>query len=320
MLENIIGIYRKKGYDVRFLKTRLSYLLIFLSIPAIVCSQTGFDKFLTPSDTLNTNRRNAVIISEASLATLTLIGLNQLWYTDFPKSKLHSVNDFDEWQQMDKMGHVFSAYQLTRIGAEALDWSGVSEKNQLIYSSALSLGFLTTVEIFDGYSKEWGFSWSDVAANIAGTGIYVGQELLWQEQRITMKYSFHRTSLASKRPDKLGDGFFEEALKDYNGQTIWLSANVNAFTNTRTLPKWLNIAVGYGANGMLTGISEPDIFGVHPERYRQFYLSLDVDLTRIDTKSRFLKSVFSLINVLKIPAPTIEYNGKNRLTFHLLYL
>ena len=34
------------------------------------------------------------------------------------------------------------------------------------------------------------------------------------------------------------------------------------------------------------------------ERYRQFYLSLDIDLTRIQTHSRFLSSVFRLINFI----------------------
>ena len=42
--------------------------------------------------------------------------------------------------------------------------------------------------------------------------------------------------------------------------------------------------------------------------YSQFYLSLDIDLVKIKTKSKFLKSVFSVINFIKIPAPTLEIN------------
>lgn len=283
-------------------------------------SQTGFEAFLKPSDTLNSKRRNAVVISEASLASLSLIGLNQLWYADFPRSKFQTINDSDEWLQMDKFGHVLSSYHLSRVGAEVLNWSGVRKKDQLVYGSLLGLGVLTTVEVFDGFSKEWGFSWSDMLANTAGTGLYVGQELLWNEQRITLKYSFHRTKYAKMNPDKLGSGFLEELLKDYNGQTIWLSANINAFSKTSKLPKWLNIAFGYGADGMLTGRQTAnDQLFLNQDRYRQFYLSLDVDFTRIETKSHVLKTIFSLINVLKIPSPTLEYSAKNKLTFHLLY-
>jgi hypothetical protein len=92
-----------------------------------------------------------------------------------------------------------------------------------------------------------------MAANAMGTGLYVGQELLWQDQRLLLKYSFHRTDFAQVRPNVLGDGLTEEFLKDYNGQTYWLSANINSFLNLDFIPDWLNLAFGYGADGMLTG-------------------------------------------------------------------
>lgn len=285
-----------------------------------VTSQTKIESFLKPSDTLDISRRNAVIITEVSLGTLTLIGLDQLWYADFPRSKFKTINDTDEWLQMDKLGHVFSAYQLGRVGANALNWAGVSKKNQLIYGATLGFGFLTAVEIFDGYSDEWGFSWSDMAANGLGTGLYIGQELLWEEQRIVMKYSFHQTQYASQRPDKLGNGFLEEVLKDYNGQTYWLSANVHSFFKASKIPKWINVAFGYGAEGMLTGKNETvDNFLITQNRRRQFYLSLDVDLSRIRTNSRVLRTIFDVLNVIKVPAPTFSYDGKSGIKLHYIY-
>jgi len=290
-----------------------------LCISSSIYSQSKFDNFFKPSDTLNKPRRNAVLISGSSLAGLTLIGLDRLWYSDFDRSKFRVVNDNDEWLQIDKIGHVFSAYHLTRIGAESFNWAGVSKNNQLVFGTALSLGFLTTVEIFDGFSSEWGFSWGDFASNALGSGLYVGQDLLWEEQRITLKYSFHQTRFADQNPDKLGDGFFEEFLKDYNGQTYWLSANLHSFFKESKLPKWLNIAVGYGGEGMLTGRTDSSIFFTNQNRNRQFYLSLDLDLTKIKTNSGFLRSVFSVLNVIKIPAPTLEFNSKRGIAVHLLY-
>ncbi|WP_418510184.1 DUF2279 domain-containing protein [Corallibacter sp.] len=277
---------------------------------------SDINSFLKPSDTLNISRRNTVLITEASLATLTLVGLNQLWYADYPKSKFHTLNDNEEWLQMDKLGHVFSSYQLGRVGADVLNWSGISKKNQLIYGATLGFGFLTVVEVFDGFSQEWGFSWGDMAANAAGTGLYVGQELLWKEQRIVLKYSFHRTQYAAQRPDKLGSGLTEEFLKDYNGQTYWLSFNMSSFFKDSKIPKWLNIALGYGADGMLTGTN------THLSNYdreRQYYLSLDVDLTRIKTNSHVLKTLFSVFNTIKIPFPALEINEKNGVKLHAVY-
>ena len=47
--------------------------------------------------------------------------------------------------------------------------------------------------------------------------------------RIYPKFSFHRTDYAPLRPDVLGDGLAEEIFKDYNGQTYWLSFDMDKF-------------------------------------------------------------------------------------------
>lgn len=283
-------------------------------------SQSSINLFLKPSDTLNRPRRNAVVISEAALGTISLFALNQLWYADYPRSNFHTLDDNSEWLQMDKLGHVYSAYQLGRVGADILKWSGVRKKDQLIYGGTLGFTFLTAVEVLDGFSDEWGFSWGDMAANATGTVLFIGQELLWDEQRITVKYSFHRTQYASQRPDKLGDGLAEEFLKDYNGQTYWLSVNIHSFFKQSKIPTWMNVAFGYGADGMLTGTNET-VNGMfqNQNRVRQFYLSLDIDLTRIKTNSHVLKTVFELFNTIKVPFPTVEFNREKGIKFHGIY-
>ena len=292
-------------------------IVLWISLPSF--SQSKLESFLTPADSLNSSRRNGIIITEASLGGLTLIGLNQLWYKDYPQSSFHTLNDNDEWFQMDKLGHMFTSYQLGRVGANVLNWSGVHERDQLIYGGTLGFAFLTTVEVFDGFSEEWGFSWGDMLANATGTGLYIGQELLWKEQRFTLKYSFHQTKYASQRPDKLGDGFLEELIKDYNGQTYWLSANMRSFFKDSKVPKWLNVAVGYGVDGLLTGKSEPDSDSfLDQNRTRQWYLSLDIDLTKIRTNSHLLKTLFDVFNTFKVPFPALEFTEKNGIKAHAI--
>lgn len=277
--------------------------------------------FLKPSDSLDKKRQNSIVIAESVLAAGALVGLNQLWYADYPQSNFHFTNDNSEWLQMDKLGHSFSSYHLGRFGAEMLQWSGASKKNQLIYGAGLGFAFLTAVEVLDGYSSEWGASTGDVIANASGTALYISQELLWKEQRITPKFSFHTTQFAAYRPDVLGRSLSEQILKDYNGQTYWLSTNLYSFSKGSKIPKWLNLAVGYGANGMVSGNIEnnPQNSTQKVERFRQFYLSFDVDLTKIETKSHFLKTIFSVFNTIKIPAPTIEYSANEGLKGHWLY-
>jgi hypothetical protein len=296
-------------------------LFFFLLQIVFGFSQSQLNSFLTPSDSLNKPRRNAVVISEVVLASGALIGLNQLWYADYPKSNFHIINDNAEWLQMDKVGHLYSSYHLGNIGANALKWSGASKKSQLIYGATLGFVFLSSVEVLDGYSSQWGFSYGDLAANAGGTVLFVSQELLWKEQRIVPKFSFHTTVYPSARPNVLGSSFTEQILKDYNGQTYWLSANLNSFFKQSKIPKWLNIALGYGAEGMITGTDDlvNTVFFPVKDRTRQFYFSFDADLTKIKTKSPILKTIFSLFNTIKIPAPTFELQSKGKAKFHVLY-
>lgn len=298
----------------------LSALLLFAFCTNIF-AQNKVDHFLKPSDSLHVTRRNAVVIAQATAAAGVLVGLNELWYADYPRSSFRYVNDNAEWLQMDKAGHVFSSYHLGNVGKSTLAWSGVSKKNQLIYGASLGFAFLSAVEVMDGYSSNWGASLGDIGANAAGTALFISQELLWKEQRITPKFSFHTTPYASARPNVLGSSFSEQVLKDYNGQTYWLSANVHSFFKESKIPTWLNIAVGYGAEGMITGNEElvNTVFLPESERFRQFYLSFDADLTKIKTKSPLLKTVFEIFNSIKIPAPTFEINSRGDFKFHYLY-
>lgn len=301
--------------------TRKVLAILFVLLSVTVQSQSNIESFLTPSDTINVSRKKAVYISESVFLGGTLVGLNQLWYKDYPKSSFHFINDNDDWLQMDKAGHLFSTYHLGRFGAESLAWGGATKKQQLVYGATVGFAFMSVVEVFDGFSSEWGASWGDVTANAVGTGLYVSQELLWNEQRIMPKFSFHTTQYAALRPNTLGGSWNEQLLKDYNGQTYWLSVNLYSFAKGSKIPKWLNVAIGYGADGMVSGNKEtvtPEL-AVYNHRTRQFYLSLDADLTKIKTNSHILKTIFSVFNTIKVPAPALEVSQFGGLKGHFIY-
>lgn len=281
----------------------------------------GLEHFLTPSDSLDKTRKNVVLLSEAAIGVGTLTTLNQTWYANYPRSNFHFINDNAEWLQMDKAGHFFSAYHIGRFASEALEWSGSDRQDRLLYGATAGFTFLTVVEIFDGYSSQWGASPGDMVANAVGTGLFISQELLWKEQRIIPKFSFHTTPYAGARPNILGSNLPEQILKDYNGQTYWLSCNLKSFLKMESIPAWLNVALGYGAEGMVTGDDKlvNTIFFPQKGRTRQFYLSLDADLTKIKTKSHVLKTVFSIFNTVKIPAPALEIRASGRCYWHGVY-
>ena len=269
-------------------------------------------------DTLNPKRLKTVIALESAAYVGIMTNLYILWYKDYEISGFRTINDNGSWNQMDKVGHTMTSYYVGMAGYEALRWSGVSKKRSLMYGGTMGLFFLTSVEVLDGFSKNWGYSWGDVAANTLGTGLFIGQQMAWNEQRVLFKFSFHETSYAKERPDLLGENFTQSIIKDYNGQTYWMSANIASFLGKETkFPKWLNFAVGYGSDGM-SGSREnillPDI-----KFSRQFYLSLDVDLTRIKTKSKFFNTVLGAFGFIKFPMPTIEFNEFGKTKFYGIY-
>jgi hypothetical protein len=279
------------------------------------------------AEPVNYPLRRAILASSAGALTAgSLIYLNQAWYKDYNTGKFHFFNDNPEWLQMDKMGHMFTTYQTGRMMMDAFKWAGSNRAQQLFIGGTSGLIYMTAIECMDGFSDGWGFSWGDELADILGASAAISQEAFWHKQRIQVKFSYAQSGLAKFNPELLGKNLYTQVLKDYNGQTYWLSANISSFLKKETkFPKWLNVAVGYSAYGMLAGrynsfIVQDDQGNVlRFERERRFYLSLDVDLTRIKTRSKFLKSLFSAVNILKFPAPALQLNPKGIKGYWIYY-
>ena len=249
---------------------------------------------------------------EAGIYAGSIYSLNQLWYKDFPRSSFHWHNDNSNWLQMDKLGHSFSSYQLGLLSMDIFRSYGISEKKSIWYGGTYGTVFLTTIEILDGFSKEWGASWGDLLANTFGTSLLVFQEIIWKEQRLQLKYSCLKSNYSDKNPELLGSSLSQQLIKDYNGQTIWLSANINSFIKESKLPYWLNIAFGYGVDGMIYSNSNIN-------EKRQFYISLDVDLRRVDTGNKFLNKTLKFLSFIKIPSPTILIDDFIKFKFSPFY-
>lgn len=269
------------------------------------------------------------------------IGFYNAWYANYPQSKFHTFNDYGEWNQMDKAGHIFSGYFQSLFCYNGAKWAGLSENKSITTGIVAGTLFQTTIEVMDGFSKEWGFSVPDVAANVIGLGTFYVQQKTWKEQRITLKESSRPRTYPESRiyaqngvdyttefhraKSLYGSSWGERALKDYNVQTYWASINVKSFFPESNWPAWANIAVGYGAENLFGGFNNTwidDNNNVYDysakKRYRQFYLALDYDLRKIKTKHHFLKAVLNTLNIYKFPAPAIEYNPIEGFKFHLI--
>jgi uncharacterized protein YfiM (DUF2279 family) len=255
----------------------------------------------------------------ATVALGSFYFLNELWYEDYPRSSMHSFDDSQEWLQMDKAGHFFSTYTLSDQYYQVLRRSHFQHREAAWIAGSASLFYLSGVELLDGFSAQWGWSWSDMLANTCGSSLFLLQQLKWNEQRIRLKFSYRNSAYAMFNSEQLGRNFQQRLFKDYNAQTYWMSCNVSSFlASDAAFPRWLNVAIGYGATKMTTArINYSDVNNFN--RTREFYLSFDADLERLRWKKKWLKRTMQILSFIKIPGPTFEIRSDGKMKWHPVF-
>ena len=295
-------------------------------------------------DSFQPKRFWLVTASGAAIYTATVIGLNAAWYKNHERSRFHLFNDWNEWQNMDKMGHAFTTYFESELCFRGALWTGLSHRKAVWSAVGTGLLLQSTVEVLDGFSSKWGFSPYDMAYNLGGAALFASQELIWREQRIRFKVSstkrqypvdliwssnhLAQSSLSNRANALFGQNLLERYLKDYNAQTIWLSTNPHSLFGLHRWPEWLNVAIGYGGENLYGGYQNSWLEGPHQfileddkfPRMKQWYLSPDLDLTKIKSQRKWMKTVLRVLNIFKIPAPALELNSRGKIIFHWLHL
>lgn len=300
----------------------------FIILFFLFYTQVGFTQDSASLKPVNF-KNQTVSKKKVRLLTLASIGayagttaaLYHTWYKKYPQTHFHTFNDWDEWMQMDKVGHVLSAYSISKVNMELWRWTGVDRKKRIWIGGMSGAVYQTVIETLDGFSSEWGWSWGDFGANMLGSSAFVAQELAWDEQRIQLKLSSHRkryadASLNQRSNEIFGKSLPERLLKDYNAYTYWISVTPKSFFPKSNLPPWLQLSLGIGAEGMFGARSNiardkqgniiydrSDI-----QRYRQWYLAPDIDLTKIKTNKKGIRILLNALNVIKFPAPALEYS------------
>ena len=298
------------------------FIRILFAIAALLFALDAGAQGPSYPDTINPRRLRNTLIAQGTFIVggLSILYIN--WYQDKDRVPFTFYNDSKGYLQVDKAGHMYGAYLYSDIGYRSLRRAGVPKTKALWWGGGLGMYFQTPIEIFDGLYEGWGFSWSDMGANALGTALVVSQEAWLDDQPVRMKFSFSRSAYAKTGFGYLGDDYFSSLLNDYNGHTYWLSTGIHrlipeaGFGESRIkVPAWLNIAVGYGAGGMYgefenrrfyRGNRLPEV-----ERYREFYLALDLDLSKIPTRSPALKAVLEALNYIKVPLPALSYRTCN---------
>ncbi len=335
-------------------KNRNFLLICFVFLAFLAQAQKKYRTLsYQPADSLDKKRCWALAGVSVGTFSLSTYWLYSAWYKQYARGDFHFFNDNHEWMQMDKVGHIVSGYYESRWASGMYRWAGVRPRTSDWIGVGYGMAIQTSLEIADGFSEKWGFSKGDYIANIVGCGAFIGQQMAWNEQRFCFKVSSspkkypstpiystdgkYSVPLRERAYDLLGNNYALSFAKDYNEQTLWLSTNVASFLPEDTrFPKWLNVALGYSLENAFVGensyqwthsvtkngIPAGTVFSIDKNQYpqyRQIMLSLDIDMTKIKLKNRFLNAFIHTFNVIKIPGPALEFNSLGKVKGHLFY-
>ncbi|MGE5316306.1 MAG: DUF2279 domain-containing protein [Acidobacteriota bacterium] len=199
---------------------------------------------------------------------------------------------------VDKCGHFFTSYVYFHTFYDLMKWADYSDKTAFWTALAVPAAHAISIEMMDGFAK-YGFSSYDLAANFLGMGYAYAQIRVPALQNFTFKWSYYPTA-AYERPDQ------DWGLShDYSGHIYWLSVNMKEVLPegmARYWPKFLNLAVGYGA----TNVSYGDDM-VHAKH--KFAVSLDYNLSSFDIANDTWAMVVRLLDRFHYPAPGLRYIG-----------
>mgnify|MGYP001826142993 CR=1 FL=1 len=298
-----------------FLSKGFAFLFLFILLSTSSSAQNEL------ADSLNEkpkHRTRNIAIAATALYGASLYALNEAWYQESPRTDFHFFNDNAQWKQVDKVGHFYSAFHISQASIHLFQHAGMTKKKAHLWGGMMGFLIMAPIEVLDGFSEEYGASWGDLAANAIGSGAAMAQYMIWDQARIKPKFSFTPTDLAAERPNVLGDGLHEEILKDYNGQTYWLSVDIYAFLRQESkFPKWLNLAIGYGAENMIYANDHQNHLAGY-DAYRQYYLAIDFDLSYLKGKNKVVNTLLYVVDLIHLPAPALEYNRSEGLKFHFL--
>src|SRR5687767_3283783 len=140
------------------------------------------------------NKKRIRLVAAGNIAgySATLIGFNSAWYAKYPKRNFHFFNDNAEWLQVDKAGHLYGAYIGSRTSNELWRWAGLPRKQRIWISGLSGIAYEGIIETLDSFSAQYGWSWADFSTNVLGSALFMAQELVWDDQRIKLKFSYHK--------------------------------------------------------------------------------------------------------------------------------
>ena len=252
-------------------------------------------------DTSDVKPARISLLAGVTLGTVIPVHIYQqnAWWQG-PRGPFRFENDWVYALNVDKLGHMYAGYVLSRTFCSMLRWSGFSEHASTFWGSALGLSYQMYVEVEDGFHRVYGFSPGDAFFNIIGATVPLAQWTFPVLRNFSLKYSYWPST---GYRNELRAGQAKAFLDDYQGTEVWLGMDPHFLMGDglrRAVPSWLGVAFGVCARDL-----DESGGGRRVET-----LALDINLSRIETESEFLRAVFTLLDYIHFPMPGMRLDGK----------
>lgn len=277
-------------------RRKLSWVWVILAVTAVLPSVT---QSLPASDAPDSSGRvDPVRMGIVAGGTFTAFAIGHVWLNDtwYKGEKvpfhINSSQDYQYALNADKLGHMTFAYAATTVYGDLFRWTGMDSTTAIWSGAGVAMAYQTYVEIRDGFSADYGFSWGDMAANTLGAGLPVLKHYVPALRPFDLQVSYW-PSQAYK------SGAYNSIIDDYTSTYHWLSANVYDLVPSAWqswYPPWLGVSIGH---------SVEDLDGLGGGNHA-LYLSLDWQLHRIPNLPDWLESVFRVMHLYHLPAPAVK--------------
>ncbi|MCX6140855.1 MAG: DUF2279 domain-containing protein [Candidatus Kapabacteria bacterium] len=219
--------------------------------------------------------------------------VNDFWWKG-EKVPFHfnTTSDYTYALNADKLGHMTFAYAASTIYSDLFRWCGMDSTTAAWSGFGVAMTYQTYVEIRDGFSADYGFSWGDMAANTIGATLPVAQHYVPALRSIDLQISYWPS-------EAYKSGAYNSIIDDYTSTTHWLALNaydVAPSSWQSWFPPWLGLAIGHSVQNL-----DGNGGGQHV-----VYLSLDWQLHRIPNLPTWLRDVFRVLHLYHLPAPAVR--------------
>jgi hypothetical protein len=228
------------------------------------------DAAAEPEDWL-TKERKVLLLNGGAVAAIMVYGLvNWDYFQGSAKSAPEGwFGRTTKSGGADKLGHLWSTYAASHLLAHLYrDW-GYSDAEANGLGALSALGVQTMMELGDAYSGDFGFSYEDMAMNVAGAGAaYVLGRYPALKSKLDLRVEY--------KPDSLGD-LTGDIFTDYENQRYLLALKLDGFEMFEdSYLGYLEFHVGYFTRGY-----DPFPQGGSDARRRSLYVGVGVNVTKL---------------------------------------